>query len=433
MIWFEKNSSLSDRNRAYNKYQIAKKAVDELTSSTEENRRKHATQEEKERLKKEEAYKRKCYEEYKRVNEYYDVCLRKGYPMKDAERKWDEVLKKYNAQCDVVADLKARIGAKESLKALNEITALDDEIIELNSLLSKGRQDFQPIVKSKILPAFWILLGVLMVPVLIKLFLYYLVAPLAQKCKEVSFEVGSRKDKEIDFHDSGVSLDIQLSSKEELLVKPGYLQATPQACKKSTKLLLNNKLPFTSFLSKMCLLTRLSSDKTSKIVVSAQDDPISEVRVVDLPAGSAMVIQPRSLVGAVQKKGEGIKVTRHWRIFSLHSWLTLQLRYLIFHGECKLILKGGRGVKIEKAEIDNSVLVNQTATIGFSTNLKYKSSRCETFIPYLRGKEALFNDSLRGDAGIYVYEQVPVERLKGGITGRGVEGMCDVVLKLFGI
>ena len=43
--------------------------------------------------------------------------------------------------------------------------------------------------------------------------------------------------------------------------------------------------------------------------------------------------------------GAPANITRHWRLASLHAWLTLQLRYLVFHGPCQLLLKGCRGVR----------------------------------------------------------------------------------------
>jgi hypothetical protein len=112
-------------------------------------------------------------------------------------------------------------------------------------------------------------------------------------------------------------------------------------------------------------------------------------------------------------------ITRHWRLGSLHAWLTLQLRYLVFHGPCRLILKGCRGVRAEEPRADQPRMINQAATIGFSANLDYRNTRCETFVSYLRGKEALFNDLFAGGPGRFVYEEVPGNHRAG--SGRGLE------------
>ena len=95
----------------------------------------------------------------------------------------------------------------------------------------------------------------------------------------------------------------------------------------------------------------------------------------------------------------------HWK-FSLNSLLTWQFRYLAFHGPCRLILQGCRGIKIEKAE---GKLLDQNLTIGFSANIKYSVQRCETFLSYLFGKETLFNDVFDGN-GYYIYEEFGEKR-----------------------
>ena len=109
----------------------------------------------------------------------------------------------------------------------------------------------------------------------------------------------------------------------------------------------------------------------------------------------------------------------------------MQLRFLVFHGPGRLILQGCRGIRIETAGSPRSI--NQAATLGFSANLGYANTRCETFVSYWTGKEDLFNDLFTGDAGVYVYEEMPDAKRTTGVTGRGLEGFTDAVLKVFGI
>ena len=142
---------------------------------------------------------------------------------------------------------------------------------------------------------------------------------------------------------------------------------------------------------------------------------------------------PVRLAGLVKPSDVPAVITRHWRLGSLHAWLTLQLRYLVFHGPCRLVLKGCRGVCAEEPQPGQPRLINQSATLGFSANLDYRTTRCETFISYLRGKEGLFNDLFGGGPGRFIYEQMPSAERRGGVTGRGLEGFADAVLKVFGI
>jgi hypothetical protein len=77
--------------------------------------------------------------------------------------------------------------------------------------------------------------------------------------------------------------------------------------------------------------------------------------------------------------------------------------------------------------------IDQNQTIGFSAHLAYAPRRSETFGAYLLGVNGLFNDSFAGGDGILVYEEMPYSGRRGGLTGRGLQGVTDVLLKFFGI
>jgi len=143
------------------------------------------------------------------------------------------------------------------------------------------------------------------------------------------------------------------------------------------------------------------------------------------------VFQPHRLIGVVQPQAQPLKITRHWRLGTLNAWLTLQLRYLVFHGPATLVVKGCRGVRVERADQGRSI--NQAATIGFSANLAYSTLRCETFGAYLMGRQELFNDHFGGGPGFYVYEEMPHGGARTGLFGRGLEGFSDSVLKVLGV
>lgn len=272
----------------------------------------------------------------------------------------------------------------------------------------------------------------------IKAFLYFAVAPLASRRRPVRL---------LQAHEqrafaqpasparagriSAESVAVRLAPDEELLVRPEYIQSSPEHAAKRTAWLLHPALPFTSLLAGLYLLTRVRSDRDDPIVLSPVRDPFQELCVVELPPGAAMVCHPRALAGVVQPRGQRLRVTRHWRIGSLHAWLTLQLRFLVFHGPCRLVLQGSRGVRMEAA--GGGRLVNQAATIGFDASVPYSNARTETFVPYWLGKEELFNDRFSGIDGAYLYEERTLDRRGNALVGRGLEGLVDGVLKVFGI
>ncbi len=285
-----------------------------------------------------------------------------------------------------------------------------------------------------------ILLAIVLTPLAIKVAFYFVLAPLASRRPPicilpraagiVKIQSGNTDDRPGQL--SSVSQRITLAESEELLIHPEYLQSSPVNARMDTKWLLDWSLPFSSLASGMLALSRIRcADDLAPIVISSTRDPLSEVGILALPEGSAIVFQPRSLVGVVYSNDKPLQITRHWRLTSLHSWLTLQLRYMVFHGPSKLIVKGCRGARLEEATSGRRI--NQTATMGFSANLMYSTTRCETFAPYLMGEQSLFLDSFSGTPGVYVYEEMPRFGQKRGITGRGIEGIFDSFLKIFGI
>ena len=230
---------------------------------------------------------------------------------------------------------------------------------------------------------------------------------------------------------SAVSHEIKVDPDHELLVHPEFLQSTAVQGDKDTCWLFSRRYPFTSLASGMVALTRVRTQQTARYVISATQDAHSEIGMLHVPAGAALVMQPHNLVGVLQRRGEPVRITSHWRLGSLHAWLTLQLRYLAFHGPAQLIVQGCRGVRVERA--DQGRNIQQAATIGFNANLAYTTRRSDTFGAYLLGKQGLLNDSFDGADGFYVYEEMPHTQVKGGRARRGLEGVADSLLKVFGI
>ena len=290
-------------------------------------------------------------------------------------------------------------------------------------------------VKANLPTALLILIGVLLAPFIVRTFLYFVLAPAASRLPPISILPNAAAPPIPEPTPSGVSVPIDIGPDEALLVQSDYLQSSSLPARKYTVWFLNPRIPFTSIASGMFALTCIQPEGAAptRAVVSSQKDIFGEVGVIEIPAGAAMVVQPRSLTGVVKQASLPVAITRHWRLLSLHAWLTFQFRYLAFHGPCKLILKGCRGVRSEEPRANQPRLINQAATIGFSANLNYKTTRCETFVSYLRGKENLFNDLFAGGPGRFIYEEVPSEAGKTGIAGRGLEGFVDAVLKAFGI
>ena len=278
-----------------------------------------------------------------------------------------------------------------------------------------------------------ILATVLVAPLLLKIGLYFGIAPLAERLppmQVLAHESGSVSTA----LSSAVSIPLDVASDEELLVHPDFLQSSSQQAIRDTQWLLNNRLPFASLAAGLFALTRIRPPAagTTQIVVSSRQDAFGEVAVLDLPTGAAMVVLPRALAGVVKRADQPLRVSRHWQLGSLQGWFTLRLRHLVFHGPCRLVIKGRRGVRAEQPQDSQPRVINQSATLAFSARLRCQVTRCETFTAYLRGQDDLFNDRFSGEPGAFVYELSPADA-PGRRFGRGLEGVTDAVLKAFGI
>ncbi|WP_129792341.1 hypothetical protein [Sphingosinicella sp. CPCC 101087] len=288
----------------------------------------------------------------------------------------------------------------------------------------------RPIVET--LPtALVILAAAIFGPILIKAFLYFVVAPLAARRPPIRLVPDERGDVSARSSAPSVSQHIPIDGACELLVAPEAVQSTPHHAAKATQWLLSWSMPLSSLASGLVALVRIRSRDPDFVLASATGDPLAEIGLVAIADGSAMVLRPRALRGIVQPLGRPVRITRHWRLAYLSAWLTLQFRYLVFHGPCTLIVQGTRGVRLEPARAGRGI--NQAATIGFSAGLLYSVRRSEAFGAYLLGRQELFNDSFDGGPGFYLYEEMPREGHKGSIWGRGLRGLGDAALKVFGL
>lgn len=292
---------------------------------------------------------------------------------------------------------------------------------------SRGGSEFA----SYLWTAFWVLLGVILSPYLIRAFLYAIVAPAAERRATIRIDLPDMQVSPVARTEaSRISLPVVLGAGEELLIRDGYLQTSSQTAVKATRWLLDFRHPLSSLASGLFFLTRIRGEGEAT-TVSAVRDPFAELAEMELPPGAACVLHPRALVAVVQPEGAPLRITSHWRLFSLNAWLTLQLRFLAFHGPSRLIVRGTRGVRLEPAA--KGRIFGQDQLVGFSADLAYSVARTETFWPYLLGRDSLFKDKVEAGGGLLVIEEAPLSSAKGRGGSKGLEGLLDAGLKVFGL
>lgn len=270
---------------------------------------------------------------------------------------------------------------------------------------------------------------ILLSPFLIRLFCWFVAAPVVMRRPHVRIARAATAPIE-PVEPSLSSVGLRLQPGEELLVRQGFLQSTSDAGVKSTRWLLDLRHPFTSIAAGLTFLTRIRGTG-EQTTISATHDPFAEVTILTLPAGASCVLHPRALAAVAQPTAHPLRMSSHWRLLSLNAWLTLQLRFLVFKGPARLVLKGGRGIRIERAE--RGRVFGQDQLVGFSTDLGYSVTRSETFWPYFLGREPLLKDRVTAGEGVLVLEEAPMASRRSGRTPRGIEGAIDAVMKVFGV
>jgi hypothetical protein len=285
---------------------------------------------------------------------------------------------------------------------------------------------------KEVLPiAFGILALAIVVPIAIKLCLFFVLAPMASRQRAISLLPGSASHYSMpEQRQSAVSLTVSLPADSELVVKPAYFHSASVFCKTASRIGLNRRFLFTSIAAGMYNLTQVSCDKPASVTLSAGHDALNELAILRVAEGESVSIRPKNMVGVIHPRNKLVSLSSHWRLGSLQAWLSMQLRYLVFHGPVDIIIKGSRGVRVENAA--HGRMIDQGSTIGFSANLDYGVCRTETFMAYLTGEKELLRDRFSGASGFYIYEEMPNGGRKPGVK-RGIEGLMDSILKVFGI
>ncbi|NHZ90938.1 hypothetical protein F2P45_18200 [Massilia sp. CCM 8733] len=298
------------------------------------------------------------------------------------------------------------------------------------------------LVVRPVLPAaLGVLIGWWLVPAAIRTFFYFVLAPLAarrpaivigktQGSAPASPSANAQRARQSSVI-SAVSQNVNLAPGDEMLVRPDYCQSQPAGVHVTTKLLFSWRHWLTSVAAHLWMLKRLRTMQPADVVVSSTVDALDDVALLEIAEGEAIVLQPRGLVGMICKSGQRPVIRSHWRLGTLHAWLTLQLRYLAFEGPVTLIVKGCRGVRLESTLSGRTI--SQDATLGFSVNAMYSTVRADPFVPYLRGRQSLFHDQFSGPDAYFLYEEVPRNMHPGGQKRNPLEVVLDAGLKAFGI
>lgn len=330
-----------------------------------------------------------------------------------------------------------RIQGGESAEELKQRELLRDEKEKQLREIQELREAMDDLMKNQLrqlaFKALLILAALILIPFLWKLAAYYVVAPLAQSSKPILLGADRPGIEGIDASSSHPAQRMTLHEGDVLMTKVDYLQGSMGNFEKSTKWIIDWRYPFSSLAAGLYILTRIRniSPEPGQITLSTQENATEELSVVDIPEGRTLVFRPHYLVAVTHPCDRPPRIRSKWVFLKLHSWVNLQFRYMLIEGPAQLVFSAQRGIQVE------SVLptmpgrrVNSHLTVAFSPHLNYSPKRAETFVAYIWGKNALFDDFFQG-SGTVIQQQVTGG--KRNPVARVWESVFGAIGKIFGI
>lgn len=311
----------------------------------------------------------------------------------------------------------------EKQKQLDEMQQLRDAMDDL----------VQNQLKQLAFQAFLILLALLLIPLLWKVTAYYVLAPIVQNSKPIALGENLTELTKISVTSSHPAQRLDLNHGEVLLTRVDYLQGSMGDFKKGTKWLMDWRYPFSSLAAGLCILTKIQNagEQAGDVTLSTQEDATEELAVVEIPAGVSLVFRPNFLIAVCHPADNPPRIRSKWVFRKLHAWVNLQFRYLIVDGPTRLVFSAQRGIQVEN--VSQSALgrrVNTRLVVAFTPQLDYSPKRAETFVAYLWGKNALFDDYFQG-SGTVIQQQVTGG--KRNPIARFWESIFGAIGKVFGI
>ena len=279
------------------------------------------------------------------------------------------------------------------------------------SRVSKGQSLLRAAYVKLGQPLIILSLSIILVPVLVKIALFYFWAPLLSWGRPVMIKTNASEPVRVS--KTAVSQEVVLDPGESATIQHRFYQASDEDLNKRTKFVFSWRYPFSCLACGLFLLTRVGNrdpEAKRRLTLSSQDEAEIEMATVEIPEGGSIICRPSFVAALIQRSDEDVRIRSHWRFFSLHAWITLQFRYFEFRGPVKLVLWAYRGVRAERLTPENikqgnERRTNQLATIGFTPSLSYRSRRSETFISYLRDQNPLFDDLFSGQ-GVFLCQQI---------------------------
>jgi hypothetical protein len=283
---------------------------------------------------------------------------------------------------------------------------------------------------------YWI--AIILLPLLGRAVLFYLLAPMAAKSSSVKFRIGrsAKATTTLPLQDfsgpGGATLRMTLAPGDELLVHGNFVRSVPDSVVCSSEWVYSSSLILRSLSSELIAMDSYKPKKGSPadITLGAGDCVTDELATVELAEGEAMVIAPRSIAGIVQRTGTRARITSHWRLRRLSSWLLMRLRLLAVHGPCTVLMTSNRGVTAVRP--GTGTTFDGKCLVGFRGPMEYTVRRTGSFWGNFAGKQSMFHMNMRSRGNGIVYMQNQPSSGALGAQQNLAQRILDFFLSLIG-
>ena len=155
-------------------------------------------------------------------------------------------------------------------------------------------------------------------------------------------------------------------------------------------------------------LTRIRGED-DVTTVSAVRDPFAEVTVLTLPEGAVRPPSARARRGRTPIR-QPLRIETRWRIRSLAAWLTMQLRYVVFHGPCAAGVEG----RARCARGAGRAGTNFRAGSARRFLDRFRRFRSRPLLAIFLGRTQLLKDRVADGVGVLIVEEAPMAGRRPG-------------------
>ena len=74
---------------------------------------------------------------------------------------------------------------------------------------------------------------------------------------------------------------------------------------------------------------------------------VVELAAVEVPAGEALVLSPRHVVGVLAAVDAPVRLRARWHLTTWQSWVGGRFRHFVWSGPCVLVVTARRGIRTE--------------------------------------------------------------------------------------